>query len=221
VVTKRRGIDYGAVHAIVPLKVIKKSKTRLSSLTPQDRAKLTVAMLTNVLVALGKSRGVSDVTVVSADKTAARIARRCGADFLWEGTTAGLNRALRLAIRKLRQRTAKAAMIVHADLPLLTAQDINEFLTRSQGFQIAIVPCKNETGTNALLLRPPNAIRPAFGIESYKVHLSLAKKRRFRWKVLRIRGIQFDIDDPQDLRKFMRYHAHSEICRFLRARQRK
>jgi 2-phospho-L-lactate guanylyltransferase len=219
-VTKRRGLGDGAVHAIVPLKVIKKSKTRLSSLTPQERAKLTLAMLTNVLVALRKSRGISDVTVVSADKSASRIARRYGADFLWEGRRAGLNRGLRLAIRKLEQRRVEAAMIVHADLPLLTTQDINEFLTRSQGFEIAIVPCKNETGTNALLLRPPNAIPPAFGIESYKMHLSLAKKRRFRWKVLRIRGIQFDIDDPQDLRKFMRCHAHSETLRFLKARQR-
>lgn len=217
--TKRRGPDDGAVHAIVPLKVIKKSKTRLASLTPQDRAKLTVAMLRNVLVALRKSRRISNVTVVSADKTASRIARHHGANFLWEGRRPGLNRALRLAIGKLKHRRAKAAMIVHADLPLLTAQDINEFLTRSQGFEIAMVPCKNGTGTNALLLRPPDVIPPAFGIESYKMHLSLAKKRRFRWKVLRIRGIQFDIDDPRDLGKFMRYHAHSESFRFLKARQ--
>jgi 2-phospho-L-lactate guanylyltransferase len=219
-VTKRRGLGDGAVHAIVPLKVIKKSKTRLSSLTPRERAKLTVGMLTNVLVALRKSRRISDVTVVSADKSASRIARRCGASFLWEGRRAGLNKGLRLAIGKVEQRGVEAAMVIHADLPLLTTQDINEFLTRSQDFEIAIVPCKNGTGTNALLLRPPNAIPPAFGIESYKTHLSLAKKRRLRCKVLRIRGIQFDIDDPRDLAKFMRHHADSEICQFLRARQR-
>lgn len=212
---KGRSAQIGPVHAIVPLKIIKKSKTRLWALGPQDRAKLTVAMLRNVLLALGNARKISDVTVVSADKSASRIAHRYGAKFLWEGKRHGLNRALRLAIRKLEERTTGAAMIVHADLPLLTSRDIDKFLTRSQGFQIAIVPCKNGTGTNTLLLKPPHAIPPVFGKGSYKTHLSLAKKTGFRWKVLRIRGIQFDIDDPRDLRQFMRYDARNESFRFL------
>lgn len=213
--TKGRAANVERVHAIVPLKVIRESKTRLSALCPKERAKLTVAMLSTVLAALRKSRRISDVTVVSPDKNASRVAHRYGAKFLWEGKRRGLNRALRLAIRKLKQRTAGTAMIIHADLPLLTTQDVDKFLTRSQGFQIAIVPCKNGTGTNALLLRPPNAIPPVFGKGSFKTHVSLAKKSRFRWKVLRIRGIQFDIDDPRDLRKFMRYDTSGESFRFL------
>jgi 2-phospho-L-lactate guanylyltransferase len=215
-VTKRHSANLERVHAIVPLKTIKKSKTRLSALPPQDRAKLTVAMLNNVLIALKKSRGISDVTVVSADKNASRIAHRHGAEFLSEGRRHGLNRALRLAIRELERKTTGTAMIIHADLPLLTTRDIDKFLSRAKGFQIAIVPCKNGTGTNALLLRPPNAIPLVFGKGSFKTHLSLAKKARFRWKVLKIRGIQFDIDDPRDLRKFTRQDAKGESFRFLR-----
>jgi 2-phospho-L-lactate/phosphoenolpyruvate guanylyltransferase len=215
-VTKRPSANLQRVHAIVPLKTINKSKTRLSALPPQDRAKLTVAMLNNVLIALKKSRGISDVTVVSADKSASRIAHRHGAEFLSEGRRHGLNRALGLAIRELEKRTTGTAMIIHADLPLLTTRDIDKFLSRAKGFQIAIVPCKNGTGTNALLLRPPNAIPLVFGKGSFKTHLSLAKKARFRWKVLKIRGIQFDIDDPRDLRKFTRQDAKGESFRFLR-----
>ena len=214
--TKRNSANVERVHAIVPLKNIKKSKTRLSALPPQDRAKLTVAMLSNVLVALRKSRRISDVTVVSADKSASKIAHRYGAKFLSEGRGHGLNGALRLAIRELERRTTGTAMIIHADLPLLTTQDVDRFLSRSQGFQIAIVPCKNGTGTNALLLRPPSAIPPLFGKGSFKTHLSLAKKTRFRWRVFKVRGIQFDIDDPRDLRKFTRQDARGESFRFLR-----
>lgn len=214
--TKRHSANLERVHAIVPLKTIKKSKTRLSALSPQDRAKLTVAMLSNVLVALRKSRRISDVTVVSADKSASKIAHRHGAEFLSEGRRHGLNRALRLAIRELEQRTTGTAMIIHADLPLLTTRDVDKFLSKAEGFQIAIVPCKNGTGTNALLLRPPNAIPLVFGKGSFKTHLSLAKKVRLRWRVLRIRGIQFDIDDPRDLRKFTRQDARGESFRFLR-----
>jgi 2-phospho-L-lactate guanylyltransferase len=205
----------GPVRAIVPLKSIKKSKSRLSGLRPEDRAKLTLAMLRNVLVALRNARGISDVTVVSGDRSASRIAHSHGATFLWEGRRRGLNKAMKLAIAKLEQGPTGAAMIIHADLPLLTSHDVDSFVTRSQDCHIAIVPCKNGTGTNALLLRPPNAIPPVFGKESCKMHLSLAKKTGFRWKVLRIRGIQFDIDNPGDLRQFMRHNGRNRRFRFL------
>jgi 2-phospho-L-lactate guanylyltransferase len=203
------------VRVIVPLKVIKRSKTRLSGLRSEDRAKLTRAMLRNVLVALGKARGISEVTVVSGDRTVSRMAHRFGAKFLWEGKRPGLNEAVKLAIAKLDRRETGAAMIIHADLPLLTSQDIDSFVARSKDCQIAIVPCKNGTGTNALLLRPPNAIPPVFGKGSYKMHLSLAKRTGFQWKVLRIRGIQFDVDDLRDVRVLMRNNGHNRDFRFL------
>jgi 2-phospho-L-lactate guanylyltransferase len=205
----------GPVRAVVPLKAIKKAKSRLSGLRQEDRAKLTLSMFRNVLVALRNARGISEVTVVSGDRSASRIAHRYGATFLWEGKRLGLNKALKLAIAKLEQRGDGAAMIIHADLPLLTSEDVDSFVTRSQDCQIAIVPCKNRTGTNALLLRPPNAIPPVFGKGSYKMHLSLAKKTGFRWKVLRIRGIQFDIDDRRDLEQLMRHNGQNLGLRFL------
>jgi len=194
----------GQVHAIVPLKSIKKSKTRLSELKPEDRAKLTVAMFSNVLFALRTVRKISDITVVSHDRSVSRIARRYGARFLWEGKARGLNRAVRLAIGRLDQETNGAVMIIHADLPLVKSGDVAKFLAQSQGSHIAMVPCKNGTGTNALLLAPPSAIRPVFGRGSYRTHLALARKTGLRWRVVRIRGIQFDMDDPQDLRSFIR-----------------
>ena len=203
------------VRVIVPLKAIKKSKTRLSGLRSEDRAQLTRVMLRNVLVALRKARRISDVTVVSGDRTVSRMAHRYGARFLWEGKRPDLNEAVKLAIAKLEWRESGAAMIIHADLPFLTSQDIDRFVTRSKGCQIAIVPCKNGTGTNALLLRPPSAIAPVFGKASYRMHVSLAKKTGFQWKVLRIPGIQFDVDDLRDLRVMMRNNGHHRDFRFL------
>jgi len=205
------------VHVIVPLKAIKKSKSRLSILRPEDRAKLTLAMLRNVLVALGSARGVNDVTVVSGDRGVSRIAHRHGAVFLWEGNRPGLNKALKMAIAKLEQMATGATLIIHADLPLITSRDIERLVTRSQDCHIAIVPCKNGTGTNALLLRPSTAIPPVFGKKSYMMHLSLAKKAGLRCKVLRIRGIQFDVDDPRDLERLMGHNGWSRDFGFQMA----
>jgi 2-phospho-L-lactate guanylyltransferase len=214
----RRSPDDRSVHVIVPMKIIKKSKTRLTSLSPNERARLTVAMLSNVLVALSKSQEISDVTVVSADGAVSAIAHRYGANFLCEGKRPELNKALRLAIRKLARRSNEAVMIIHADLPLLTTGNVDLFLRRSRHFEVAIVPCKNGTGTNALLLRPATAISPVFGKASFKTHLSQAKKGKLRWTVLRIPEIQFDIDDSKDLYKLMRYHARLRAFRFLNRR---
>jgi 2-phospho-L-lactate/phosphoenolpyruvate guanylyltransferase len=212
---RRHATTTEQVHALVPLKTIKKSKTRLTTLTSRDREKLTVAMLSNVLTALANSRNVSTISVVSADKSALRIVRRYGADFLSEGRRHGLNPALRLAIRKLEQGAVGTVMIIHADLPLVTAEDIDRFLDRAKGSKVALVPCKNETGTNALLLTPPSAIPLVFGKGSFKTYLWLAKKARFQPKVLKIRGIRFDIDDPQDLCEFIHGRKCNETFRFL------
>jgi len=213
--TEKRVRKTGPIHAIVPLKIIKQSKTRLSGLSSKDRRNLTVAMLSKVLVALRGSRRIDDVMVVSGDKSVSRIAHLYGAKFLWEGKRHGLNKALKLAIGKLDQEGAETALIIHADLPLLTTKDVNEFVSSSKHVHIAIAPCKNGTGTNALLLRPPTAIPPTFGKGSFRTHLALAKKTKLRWKVLRISGIQFDIDEPRDLHEFMSHGALREDFRFL------
>jgi 2-phospho-L-lactate guanylyltransferase len=170
-------------------------------------------MLVNVLAALRRSQRINSITVVGRGKSTSKIAHQWGAKFLWEGKGHGLNRALRLAIRELDDGTT--AMIIHADLPLLKTKDVDQFVAKSQRFQITIVPCKNETGTNALLLRPPSAISLVFGKGSFRKHLSLAKKTGLAWKALRIRGIQFDVDDDRDLRELIRYSAHSQSYRFL------
>ena len=108
-----------------------------------------------------------------------------------------------------------AVMIVHADLPLLTARDIDTFVARSQGYELAIGPCKEDRGTNALLLRNPNVIPLSFGIRSFKKHLSHAKKTKLQYKVVRVLGLRFDIDEPRDLRVLMHRRVRSETQRFL------
>jgi len=202
------------VHAIVPLNVIGKSKTRLSPLLdPAQRARLTAAMLADVLRSLAGSSRIARVTVVSADRSALPIAQKYGARFLWEGKRRGLNGALKLAIRRLG---SPVVMIVHADLPFVTTRDIDEFIMKSAGYQAVIVPSKDGMGTNALFLKPPNVMPPAFGGRSFRKHLFLAKKRKLHCKVLRIRAVQFDLDEPRDLRRFMKHGARNQTFRFLR-----
>jgi len=214
---KRRPRRAGRVHAIVPLNVLRKSKARLSPmLKPLEREQLTVAMLKDVLSVLRRSRQVGSVTVVSADKSARSISRRFGANFLWEGRRRGLNKGLKLAISDSERRGASSVLVIHSDLPLLKPREIDEFLEESQGYSVSLTPSKDGTGTNALLMRPPRVIHPVFGRDSFRRHLSLAMKRNARSRVLRFRGISFDVDKPRDLVNLMRRPLRNETGKFLR-----
>jgi 2-phospho-L-lactate guanylyltransferase len=185
-------------------------------LKPVEREQLTVAMLKDVLSVLRKSRQVGSVTVVSADKNARSISRRFGANFLWEGKRRGLNKGLKLAISDSERRGASSVLVIHSDLPLLKPREIDEFLEESQGYSVSLTPSKDGAGTNALLMRPPRVIRPVFGRDSFRRHLSLAMKRNARSRVLRFRGISFDVDKPRDLVNLMRRPLRNETGKFLR-----
>lgn len=214
---KNGRINPNLVHAVVPLKVLKKSKTRLSPiLEPKERAELTIAMLEDVLSALKKSSMVDSITVVSADRNVLRYVRQLGADSLAEGRRRGLNNAIRQVIRK-RKLSNSVVLVVHADLPLLTSGEVCAFLKEAQDCPIAIAPSKDETGTNAMLLNPAQIIHPAFGKESYRRHLSILDRKRIPFKVQRIRGFGFDIDEPNDLLELMHNGARNKTARFLRA----
>lgn len=214
---KRRPRRAGRIHAIVPLNVLRKSKARLSPmLKPAEREQLTVAMLKDVLSVLRRSRQVGSVTVVSADKNARSISRRFGANFLWEGRRRGLNKGLKLAISDSERRGASSVLVIHSDLPLLKPREIDEFLEESQGYSVSLTPSKDGAGTNALLMRPPRVIRPVFGRDSFRRHLSLAMKKNARSRILRFRGISFDVDKPRDLVNLMRRPLRNETGRFLR-----
>jgi 2-phospho-L-lactate guanylyltransferase len=213
---KARAVHDPQIHAIVPVNLLRKAKSRLSLvLSRAEREQLTLAMLTNVLRALHKSRRITDITVVSTDRKIPAIAHRYGARFLWEGSRHGLNKALRKAIAVVEREGDGAMMIIHSDLPLLTERDITRFLARSSGCEVAVVPCKENSGTNALLLTRPNALPLSFGKESFEKHVSYARRKKLRYKVVRLTGIQFDIDKPEDLRQFMHRRVPNETQRYL------
>jgi len=204
------------VHAIVPVNVLKLSKARLTPvLSPAERAQFSVAMLADTLEALRKVKRFDRVTVVSADYAVRKIARSHGASWLWEGRRRGLNKAVRLGIRESKHKGASATLIIHADLPLITPREILEFLDHATGYSVALTPSKDGTGTNALLLHPPEVIRPVFGNHSFQRHLALADRQGVSRRVIRTRGISFDVDEPKDFRQLMRYHMRNETSRFL------
>src|SRR6202035_532265 len=65
--------------------------------------------------------------------------------------------------------------------------------------EAVIIPDRHGTGTNGLLLTPPDAIEPSFGPDSCERHVSLARAAGARCEIERPASLLLDLDTGADL----------------------
>jgi coenzyme F420-0:L-glutamate ligase/coenzyme F420-1:gamma-L-glutamate ligase len=190
--------------AVVPVKDLTGTKSRLKPiLNAAGRAGLTMYMMKNVLSALRRA-GVERMCVVSPDQTVLGFAEEAGATPLLQesrGLTAALEEARSWAISE----GATALLVFPADLPLLRAPDVGAVLEaaeRTEGPLAVVSPDAAGVGTNALLLRPADALPFLFGSSSYEAHLNAARERGISTRVCKRTRIAFDLDTAEDLAQF-------------------
>jgi hypothetical protein len=58
-------------------------------------------------------------------------------------------------------------------------------------------------GTNAVLLRPPDALQLRFGSWSFFPHVKQAKRKGLSYKVVRLPRVALDVDTPEDLARLV------------------
>ncbi len=190
------------VFAVVPVKDLSETKSRLSpSLDLAERGALTLALLENVLAALREAGGVQRIGVVSPDRRALSVAEEAGATALLQESR-GLNEALEEGRVWALDGGASALLVLPADLPYLSASDVRMLLNALGDTEDAVVisPDRPREGTNALLLRPPDALPFAFGPGSFETHLHAAEKRGIEAEIRDSAGVAFDLDTREDLR---------------------
>ncbi len=186
--------------AILPIKSFADAKQRLAAkLAPGPRRALAEAMFSDVLVALRRSRSIDEILVVSADHTVQQIAGGYGAQVLGDRQE-GHNPAATLAIDWALESGIDRALLVPGDCPVLDPVDVDELCARPAAAPSAlIVPDRHGTGTNALLLTPPNAIAPAFGPDSCRRHASTADAAGTSYEIVEVPSLALDVDTFEDL----------------------
>jgi len=188
--------------AIVPVKRFGAAKTRLSEvLGPHERGGLAEAMLADVLAALGRSERIERTIVVSGEAAAERAAEAAGCVLLPDREDAGHSQAAALGVRAALARGAECVALLPGDCPLLRASELDEALSTLAPPVAAIVPDRHGSGTNGLLLSPPDAISPAFGPGSRERHLDLARRADVEARVAEISSLALDLDTADDLRE--------------------
>ena len=113
----------------------------------------------------------------------------------------GQSDATRLGIHHALECGFERVLLVPGDTPLLDPLEIDGMLTRATAEHLdgVIVPDRGGTGTNALLLRPPDVFDPSFGPGSLERHIDAASSAGIRFRVERVRSLMHDIDTPDDL----------------------
>ncbi len=186
------------VQALVPVKTPAKAKSRLAPvLDPAECAQLCRVMLDDVLAALAAARAVTGITVLTADPATAAAVRARGHDVIVDRHET-LNEALDQAARELRERGVDTVLVLPADIPTVTAHDIELLLERHAG-GMSVSPAIRDGGSNALVCTPPDAVPFCFGTDSARRHLQAAEQAGLHTARLPLNTLFRDIDLPDDL----------------------
>lgn len=187
--------------AIVPIKRFDRAKSRLSdSAAAAHRPALAKAMLADVLLGLRESRLVDRIIVVSGEPEARRLAEEVGAEFIDDPEDVGHSEAAGLGIADAIEHGAECVVLAPGDCPLLEGVEIDRELD-AQAPGVAVVPDRHGTGTNGLILSPPDVIAPSFGPDSRARHLELARAAGARCRIATVPSMALDLDTGDDLRE--------------------
>jgi 2-phospho-L-lactate guanylyltransferase len=203
------------IRAIVPAKSLGEAKGRLSSaLSLEERRELALAMLTDVLTALGQVDEIDGISVISPDSHVLGLASSLGADPIAEiADVTGIGRALERAISSMSP-PPDAVVIILGDLPEVAPADIQSLVAALPERGVAAAP-SNDGGTSALAAQPPSVIEFQYGPESFKRHRDAATAAGVEFQEVRLESLANDMDTEEDLRGLLSRPATTTTQRLL------
>jgi 2-phospho-L-lactate/phosphoenolpyruvate guanylyltransferase len=210
--------------AILPVKRFPIAKQRLgASVADSLRADLARAMVGDVLSALRECAAIDATIVVTCEPSVASAARYIGATVVDDSAGEGQSAAASLGLARALREGFERALCVPGDCPTLDPDELTKLLVTdtpgrepggdvgaqfgaphahawdSAKSEVAIVPDRHGSGTNGLLLTPPDAISPSFGPDSRTRHERLAREAGATWRIERPPSLLLDIDTGEDL----------------------
>jgi 2-phospho-L-lactate/phosphoenolpyruvate guanylyltransferase len=186
--------------AVIPVKRFDAAKQRLSAgIDDERRRQLAAAMVADVLEAASDARAIDRVIVVSGDPIAQELAAEANAEVVPDPEDTGHVEAAVAGIARAQVEGAEQVVLLAGDCPLLDPRELDRLLTGVPERYVGIVADRHGTGTNALLLSPPDAIVPAFGEGSCERHVEAARQAGMPFAVERLPSIELDLDTPADV----------------------
>lgn len=197
--------------AILPVKRFARAKRRLgASVADPLRDDLARAMVADVLVALSTSISIERTIVVTQETSVMAAARSLGALTVKDTAEESQSAAVILGVESALTEGFERVLCIPGDCPALDPAELDSLLDSASGAPgdteptagaraVVIVPDRHGTGTNGLLLSPPDAITPSFGPGSCERHRALAHEAGAVCRIERPASLLLDIDTGEDL----------------------
>ena len=187
--------------AIVPVKPLRRGKSRLAGLlTEEQRTRLNRYLLEHTLTVLNEIPDIEHTLVVSRDPAALALTRSMGGRTVLEDGAPQFNTAIQRATIVAQTQGARAVLILPADLPLVEASDLKALLSLGQIPPIVVIaPDRRLDGTNTLFVNPAGLIEYGYGPGSFQLHCQRATEAGAKLEVVNCERIGLDLDLPEDL----------------------
>ena len=204
------------IFALLPVKSPHNAKQRLTGfLSAKQREKLARILYRQTLGALCQAEGIDRVVVVTSDSDVAEHARSSGALVFEESEQVSHSVSADAACLRAIKLGATTVLLVPIDVPLVTPADFSRLAAAARPGLI-VVPSADGTGTNAMVRTPPDVIESRFGPGSCRAHLDQARLKNVPADILRLPGLMFDVDTPEDVADLLASSHPGDVTAFLR-----
>ena len=203
--------ELAPIHVVLPMRTVSGGKARLGgALDAEEREELVLGMLLHTLSVLGEWRVCRSIHLVSPDPVLDAATAQVGIRVrVHRQRGQGLNAGIRLGVAAAMSEGAASLLVLPGDLPHLSVEALDGLILAADaglaaaegGPLVTVAPADARSGTNALLLKPPDVIAPAFGTDSFEAHLRAAQHAGAAVQVVNDPALGFDLDTPEDLER--------------------
>jgi 2-phospho-L-lactate/phosphoenolpyruvate guanylyltransferase len=211
------------IALMIPVKSFQNAKCRLAGLlSPAERAELAYAMYLDVAESLSRAPVIAagkevQVFLLSNAQAAIEHAESIGWEVLHEEQQSSESESVDRASMLLKQRGFQGVLRLPADIPLMTAEDVQQLLhLAAVSGPVLLVPSHQGSGTNALLRCPPDLFPSRFGPGSLLLHQEEARRAGVEPRIARIARIAMDVDEPADLRRLLAESGEQHTLQLLK-----
>jgi 2-phospho-L-lactate/phosphoenolpyruvate guanylyltransferase len=191
------------MHILIPAKPSWLAKRRLAPiLSGSERTAFTRWLVSQLLATIHASDLDARPVLLTGDPALAALAEPYGYPTLPDPPDSDLNDALEQGRVYAMAQGATSLLVLPTDLPYLTPDALHTFIQQTTGNNplVSIAPDREGVGTNALFLRPADAIPYRFGIGSAALHRAEAQKNGIPFMEYRDPAFAQDIDTPEHYR---------------------
>jgi len=195
---------------VIPMKPLVNAKMRLLPMIDDiTRQSVALAMFDHVCRVAVEVFNASDCKVLGGDTLVQQISQNYGIGFT-EDRGHDLNSSISLALMEAWDADVKGVLVIPADVPMLSANDLNDLLIASDDLTQPVgTMAMADGGTNAMFWPAGVNFPPSFGEHSFSRFKAFTAASGKPLVSVNAAGLVFDVDTVEDL-----YYAEANIPEF-------